>query len=340
VYSGNPATDPALTHALSESITVTGSLARAAGENVGAYLINLGTLASVSTNYTLVLSATPVNFTITPKPASVTPNGAGKQYGASDPPLTGTLTGFLPGDGVTATYTRVAGNTVAGSPYTISASLAPAGVLGNYDIAYNTAAFIITPKPLTITANSRAKLLGDIVTFTGTEFTTSSLVSGDSVTSVTLNSAGAPAAAPVGTYPIVASSAVGAGLSNYGITYIDGVLTVGYKICVLYNEALAHKKGSTIPIKLNLCDAAGNNVSSSAVVVKATQIVRLDAVASPFVAEDSGNANPDLDFRYAGGSYIFNLSTKSSGFVQGSWGINFTVDGAAGSNYGVKFDIK
>ena len=44
---------------------------------------------------------------------------------------------------MTATYSRTAGETVAGSPYTISATLSPAGVLGNYTITYNTASFTI-----------------------------------------------------------------------------------------------------------------------------------------------------------------------------------------------------
>ena len=69
----------------------------------------------------------------------MTPNAASKMYGDADPALTGTLTGFLAADGVTATYSRTAGETVAGGPYTISATLSPAGVLGNYDITYNTA---------------------------------------------------------------------------------------------------------------------------------------------------------------------------------------------------------
>ena len=42
-------------------------------------------------------------FTITKKTASVTPNAASKTYGAADPALTGTLSGFLAADGVTAT---------------------------------------------------------------------------------------------------------------------------------------------------------------------------------------------------------------------------------------------
>src|SRR5256885_16949588 len=76
---------------------------------------------------------------LTPRPASVTPNAAGKIYGNADPALTGTLGGFLAADNVTATYSRAAGETVAGSPYAISAVLSPAGVLGNYAITYRSA---------------------------------------------------------------------------------------------------------------------------------------------------------------------------------------------------------
>ena len=58
---------PALTFTPSTSIispnTESGVLRRASGENVGDYAINLGTL-SWGSNYTLSLSATPVNFTI------------------------------------------------------------------------------------------------------------------------------------------------------------------------------------------------------------------------------------------------------------------------------------
>jgi len=101
-------------------------------------------------------------LTITKKPASVTPDVKTKIYGDVDPTLTGTLSGFLGGDGVTATYSRTAGETVAGSPYTISATLsAPGENLDNYDITYNTAAFTITTKAASVTANSASKTYGD-----------------------------------------------------------------------------------------------------------------------------------------------------------------------------------
>ncbi len=90
-------------------------------------------------------------ITVTPRAASVTPNAAQKTYGAPDPVFDGVLGGFLAGDGVTASYTRTPGETVTGGPYTISASLDPAGVLSNYAITYNTAPFTITPATATVT---------------------------------------------------------------------------------------------------------------------------------------------------------------------------------------------
>ena len=88
----------------------------------------------------------------------MTPAAAGKTYGAADPALTGTLDGFLAADGVTATYSRTAGETVGA--YTISATLAPAGVLGNYDITANTASFDITQKAASVTPAAASKIYG------------------------------------------------------------------------------------------------------------------------------------------------------------------------------------
>ena len=51
-------------------------------------------------------------------------------------------------------------------------------------------------------------------------------MSGDSIASVTLTSTGSGAAAPVAAYDIVASDAVGTGLTNYTISYAPGSLTV------------------------------------------------------------------------------------------------------------------
>ncbi len=142
IYGQN---DPAMTYdittgSLVGNDTLSGSLTRASGENVGTYAIRQGTLEA-SDNYTLTYQGS--SLTIEPKAASVRPNAASKTVGEEDPELTGTLTGFLANDGVTAVYTRTSGETVDGSPYTISATLRPTNVLSNYDISYYTAQFTI-----------------------------------------------------------------------------------------------------------------------------------------------------------------------------------------------------
>ena len=81
---------------------------------------------------------------------------------------------------------------------------------------------------LTITADSTSKTYGQTVTFAGTEFTETGLVNGDTVTSVTLTSAGAAAPAPWRARPMPSCPArrSGPGLSNYTISYVNGTLTV------------------------------------------------------------------------------------------------------------------
>ena len=131
----------------------------------------------------------------------------------------------LTSDGAPATAT------VAGSPYAIVASAAAGTGLDNYDISYVDGSFTVNLKTLTITAVDQSKTYGDAFTFLGTEFTPDGLVNSDTVTSVTLTSDGAPAAATVAgsPYAIVASAAIGTGLENYDIAYVDGNFTVGLK---------------------------------------------------------------------------------------------------------------
>jgi uncharacterized repeat protein (TIGR01451 family) len=94
---------------------------------------------------------------------------------------------------------------------------------------------VVTPAPLAIMADNQAKAYGQTMTLGAgqTAFTSSALIGGDSVASVTLTSTGAAGAAAVGTYPIIPSAAVGSGLTNYSIVYSNGTLTVlgsGYTV--------------------------------------------------------------------------------------------------------------
>src|SRR5206468_1582712 len=139
------------------------------------------------------------------------------------------------GDAVTAVTLTSAGAAataaVTGSPYTIVASAAQGTGLANYAISYAEGHLTVSPQELTITAKDATKTYGATVSFAGSELTASGLVNGDTVTAVTLTSAGADATAAVAgsPYAIIASAAQGTGLDNYMIRYAHGRLTVDHK---------------------------------------------------------------------------------------------------------------
>ena len=217
--------DPSLTYQItSGSLTAgdafTGAIARVAGENVGTYVIQQGTLA-LNSNYTL--NYVGANLTITAKAVTVTADAQSKVYGAADPALTYTFSpALVSGNTFSGALTRAAGEDVG----TYAIQQGTLALNSNYNLTFVEGTFTIGPKALTITADSRSKTYGDTGTFLGTEFTTSGLVGSDTVTSVTLTSAGAGASAAVGTYDIVPSAAMGTSLGNYTISYHGGSLTV------------------------------------------------------------------------------------------------------------------
>ena len=142
-----------------------------------------------------------------------------------------TTSGLLGTDTVTSVTLASAGAvptaTVAGSPYPITPSAAVGTGLSNYAITYVAGELTVTAAPLTIAADDQSKPSGATFVFAGTEFSTIGLLNGDTVDSATLASAGAPAGAAPGTYPITISAGVGTGLANYAITYVPGTFTVG-----------------------------------------------------------------------------------------------------------------
>lgn len=162
--------EPALTGSITgfvQSDGIGAIYSRTSGETVGQYttsatLSPAGALDNYDINYGTAA------FTITKATASVTPNAATKLYGAPDPPLTGTLAGFVAADNVTAAFGRTSGEPVG--QYTISATLSPTTVLPNYDITYNTANFTITTNTTTtaLTTSAATSVYGQSVNFTGT----------------------------------------------------------------------------------------------------------------------------------------------------------------------------
>ena len=155
-YTSSPAVGSALANGL--TISFTGALARAAGENVGSsYAINEGSLAN--TNYNI--SFTGSNFSITQLNVSVTANsGQAKVYGSLDPAsftyTSSPAVGSALANGQTITFTgvlsRAAGENV-GSYAIYKNTLANP----NYNISYTGANFSITQLNVSVTANHAVK---------------------------------------------------------------------------------------------------------------------------------------------------------------------------------------
>src|SRR5207244_3075951 len=105
------------------------------------------------------------SFAIEKRDATWTTNDNSKIYGNADPsPLTtGSGSNFVGGDGVTASYSRAAGETVAGGPYHITATLSATvvGALDNYIVTNNGASFAIEKRTATWTTDNKTKTYGE-----------------------------------------------------------------------------------------------------------------------------------------------------------------------------------
>jgi hypothetical protein len=132
-----------------------------------------------------------------------------------------------------------------------------------------------------------------------------------------------------------------AGDTNFNSASGAGTVTVSFGVLPLYDQTKAFKSGSTIPVKIEVSNVLGANLSSPAISVNAVRLVQISTGASSDVQE-AGNANPDSNFRYdpalaPGGGYIFNLSTK--GFALGTWELIFTASGD-GTQHAVSFELR
>lgn len=177
-------------------------------------------------------------------------------YGDPVPtPIAPNITGFVTGEGTSALTTQPTCTTTytptsnASSAQTTSCG---GGTAANYSFTYVSGTVTVNRKAATVTAQDQTKAYGDAFTFSGTEFTPGGLINGDVVSSVTLSSAGTPAAAsPLNSpYAITASNAVGTGLGNYSINYVGGKLFVTNNAPVITSAA-----GPSAPV------AAGSQVT-------------------------------------------------------------------------------
>src|SRR4029077_14873931 len=198
--------------------------------------------STLASNYALPSTASGAGH-ITPADATWTTNSNGKTYGDPDPnPLTtGSGSGFVAADGVTATYTRTAGETVGDGPYHITATLAPAAALSNYSITDNGADFTINKRLVTVTADTKSKTYGDPDPALTYQITSGSLAFSDAFTGALTRAAGES----VGTFAIQQGSV--ALSSNYVLTYVGANLTINKRLVTVTADTKSKTYGDPDP---------------------------------------------------------------------------------------------
>jgi N-acetylneuraminic acid mutarotase len=189
-------------------------------------------------SYAVVVMVTQANYsggasgtlTIKKAPLTVTAADASRPYGQANPAFTGTLTGVVAGDGITATYISAATATTAAGVYgptdanAITPTLSdPNNKLANYDVASTNGTLTITAIPLYVVADDKTRTFGGSNPAFDAQFF--GFANGDTPASLagTLTCTSANATAPAGTYAIHCG-----GLSSvdYAIHFVDGTLTV------------------------------------------------------------------------------------------------------------------
>jgi len=155
----------------------------------------------------------------------------------------------------------------------------------------------ITPAPLIVTANNASKIYGDTLGFSGSEFTSTGLVNGETIGSVTEVSPGTVATASVAgsPYAITPSNAIGGSFSasNYTTTYVNGVLTVAAAPLTITANNASKTYGQTVAF-------SGSEFTSSG--LRNGDVVGVVTLASPGAAPTASVAGSPYAITPSGGS--------------------------------------
>ena len=265
-------------------------------------------------NYIPLDTSTTTTATISARTLAGTVTVASKQYDETNSAtiLSRDLGGVVSGDNVqyiggTATFADI--HVGASIPVTAEGLSLAGADSANYTV--NTTATTsadITLRTLTITPKPVTKTYGETVPFTGasTEYSAEGLLPDDSITSLTITSAGGPGSAGVAgsPYAIVASNASGIGLEDYDIQYVNGSLSVN-------------------PVALTV-----TGVTAAGKVYDATTTATIDTTAASLVGILEGD---DISLNSSGQSGAFNTKDVGAGKTVTVSGLALT--GTAAGNY-------
>ena len=230
--------DPALTWSVTSgslvgSDTLSGALSRAPGSNVGNYSIDASSLA----NGNYLITAQNGTLTINPRPITLQADAKTKIYGNVDPALTWSVTsGNLVGsDTLSGALSRAPGSNVGN--YSIDAS---ALANSNYLVTAQNGTLTINPRPITVVADAKSKIYGNVDPALSWSVTGGNLVDSDTLSGALSRAPGSN----VGSYSIDASALAN---SNYLVTAQNGTLTINPRPITVVADAKSKIYGNIDP---------------------------------------------------------------------------------------------
>ncbi len=310
-YSGFIGSDNAAGIDTPPTISTTGTVS----SNVGTYPITLS--GGLDNNYSLSLVAG--TLTVTKASLAVHADAKTKVYGAANPALTFTYTGFIGSDNATgidtpptASTTATVASHVGSYPITLSG-----GLDNNYDLVLTGSTLTVTKAPLTITANDQSKTYGSpnptlTVSYTGFANGDTQSVLTPPVTITT----SALASSPVGTYSIVPSAAAA---DDYSITFVNGTLTINKATLTATADDKSRTYGAANP-SFTITYTGFVNGDNVASIVQGTAASSANAtsVVGTYPIVPSGGSATNYSFNYVNGTLTVTKATITATAVDAS----------------------
>lgn len=357
---------------LTENVTLSGSAATTTGANtaVGTYAITPSAVLGVSTSNYNILYHNTGTLTIDKAALTISALPQSANYGAaytlqttlgngySETGLAGTdtisnvtISAFLTGRSAGTLSTTAAGG------YTVSASSAAGTGLSNYNITYQSASLTVAKANLTITALAQAATYGTaytLKTIYPTDYSVSGLITGDSISSLTLaaagtgNAVGTTTTTSAGAYTITPSAASGAGSSNYNITYVTGLLTVNPAALTITAAAQSATYGTAYTLRTGLGTGFtesgllnSDSVSSATIAASGTGVASgttASTNAGPYSLTASGATGTGLsnyNITYSGGNLTVGKAalTITAASQASTYGNAYTLNTALTTGY-------
>jgi hypothetical protein len=214
------------------------------------------------------------------------------------------------GEHLNIVYASIGNTATAGiGHYAITGAVSSGtGLLSDYDVTLANGSLTVNPADLVITAEDASKPYGEAITLAGTKFIETGLVTanGDTVTCVTLKSAGFAAAATAAGSPfaITPSAAVGTGLGNYSITYVNGHLTVKKAPLLITAVSQTTVAGRAIPPLAATYSGFVNGDSASSLTTQPSISTTATSTSPPgaYPISVSGAVAADYTIQYVNGT--------------------------------------